>query len=38
MDYRKGTMKVQIISQPPEFRDWCSNLKPIWALDKKEII
>ena len=26
-------MQRSIISQPTEFRDWCSNLKPVWALD-----
>lgn len=26
-------MKIQVISQPTEFRDWCSSLKPIWAFD-----
>jgi len=26
-------MRTQVISQPTEFRDWCSNLKPIWSLD-----
>ena len=26
-------MKTQVITKPSEFRDWCSNLKPIWSLD-----
>lgn len=26
-------MKISIITKPSEFRDWCSNLKPIWSLD-----
>lgn len=26
-------MRTQIITTPAEFRDWCSNLKPIWAFD-----
>lgn len=26
-------MKISVITKPDEFRDWCSNLKPIWALD-----
>lgn len=26
-------MRTQIITKPSDFRDWCSNLKPIWALD-----
>lgn len=23
----------KVIIKPKEFRDWCSNLKPIWSLD-----
>ena len=26
-------MKISVITKPSEFRDWCSNLKPTWALD-----
>ncbi len=26
-------MKTSVITKPTEFRDWCSNLKPIWSLD-----
>lgn len=26
-------MKRNIITKPTEFRDWCSNLKSIWAFD-----
>jgi hypothetical protein len=26
-------VKISIIIIPTEFRDWCSNLKPIWAFD-----
>jgi len=26
-------MKRSIITTPTDFRDWCSNLKPIWSLD-----
>ena len=26
-------MKTSIITTPTEFRDWCSNLKSIWAFD-----
>lgn len=26
-------MKIQVITTPNDFRDWCSNLKPIWAFD-----
>ena len=26
-------MKLQVITTPSDFKDWCSNLKPVWALD-----
>lgn len=26
-------MRTCVITKPSEFRDWCSNLKPVWALD-----
>lgn len=26
-------MQITVITKPPEFKEWCSNLKPIWALD-----
>ena len=26
-------METRVITKPSEFRDWCSNLKSIWALD-----
>ena len=26
-------IKTSVITKPSEFRDWCSNLKSIWALD-----
>lgn len=26
-------MKKSIITTPSDFKNWCSNLKPIWALD-----
>ena len=28
-------MKKQIINNPTEFRNWCSNLKPIWSFDSE---
>lgn len=26
-------MVVNVITTPSEFKDWCSNLKSVWALD-----
>ena len=26
-------MKTQVITTPSDFKNWCSNLKPVWALD-----
>lgn len=26
-------MRRNVITKPAEFRDWCSNLKSIWAFD-----
>jgi len=26
-------MEREVIKTPNEFRNWCSNLKPVWALD-----
>jgi len=26
-------MKHIVITTPSDFKEWCSNLKPIWALD-----
>ena len=26
-------MQTTVITKPEDFRDWCSKLKPIWALD-----
>lgn len=26
-------MKTQVITTPSDFKDWCSNLKSIWAFD-----
>ena len=27
------TMKTQIITTPSDFKNWCSNLKSVWAFD-----
>ena len=26
-------MKLSVITTPSDFKNWCSNLKPVWALD-----
>jgi len=26
-------MRISVITTPSDFKDWCSSLKPIWALD-----
>lgn len=26
-------MKTSVITKPADFRNWCSNLSPVWSLD-----
>ena len=30
---RRVKMKRSVITTPSDFKNWCSNLKPVWALD-----
>lgn len=26
-------VKTQVVTTPSDFKNWCSSLKPVWALD-----